>query len=91
MYSRFAIGVYFELESRQVEPVVSEIETSPHQSPTDTLTLPIIMHAYSECTDVCAPWFVWKRLEAQKSNNLVVNDCDQVVDAFSCVRKPLPP
>jgi hypothetical protein len=79
----FVVRVHFELESCEVEPVVGEIHSSGQQSSSNTFTLPVVVHANSDSSDVSSARSVWKSFDTDQADDAILDDGDKVVMTVS--------
>jgi len=85
------VSIDFELQPREIEPVISEVDNHAHQLLAESFALPIRVYADADCAYMLATWSIWKSSEIDHADNAIVDDGNEPVNAVSVFRDSLSP
>src|SRR6266446_1459883 len=90
-YCCLVVCIDLQLQPHQVKPVIRQVKARAHERRSNTLALPLIVHAHSDCSDVSPTRPVLESVHSEHSHHLIADNCYQVVCAVTGIRKSLPP
>src|SRR5262245_4709673 len=79
---RLIVRVNGQLDSREVQPFVGQLNHRPHHRRADALALPVVSYHHSDLASMSDSWSR-RRMQADRSDDFAVNHGDQNVIVFS--------
>ena len=90
-HGRFVVGVDFQLQPAQVQPLVRQVNGRLHERRTHALTLPIVAYRHANVSGVTATWVVRGRVHRQLAHHFALDAGHQFVLPFFRLCQTLAP